>query len=188
MIPNRSRRGNTLIEFTLIGIPIMFVLISIFEMSRGMWLYQTMAYAIKAGNRYVIVHGRGCSELRSCCAVQISQIAERIRDAGVGLVPEDMQNVTFSAPGAATIVCSTLAGCLPSGSDADKDTWWPALAQPHCIDPASVLSNASDRNNRVEITAQYPFRSALAFFWPGAGTFTFGTFLMGGSSRESIQY
>ena len=29
-------RGNTMVEFTLVGIPIMFALISVFEISRAM--------------------------------------------------------------------------------------------------------------------------------------------------------
>src|SRR5215471_18790761 len=54
---NRQRGGSSLIEFTLVGIPIIFVLISTFEMSRGMWLYHTLAYAAREGTRYAIVHG-----------------------------------------------------------------------------------------------------------------------------------
>jgi hypothetical protein len=42
---------------------------------------------------------------------------------------------------------------------------------------------------QVEIRGQYPFRSAIAMFWPGAGPgMTFGTFLLPASSRERIQY
>lgn len=179
--------GNAILEFTLIGIPILFVLISIFEMSRGMWLYQTMAYAVKAGNRFTVVHGQNCSEVRNCCAVQIQQIAERIRDAGVGLIPEDMQNVTFTST-SSTITCSTLAACLPTGSSADRTTYWPTMAAPHCIDTSTTFDGGAAVGLPLVISAQYPFRSALAFFWPGAGTFTFGTFLMGASSRERIYY
>ena len=37
MKPRRHRSlGQSLVEFTLVGIPIVFVLISIFEISRGM--------------------------------------------------------------------------------------------------------------------------------------------------------
>ena len=46
---SRGRTGSTLIEFTLVGIPLIFVLISTFEMARGMWNYQTLAYAVRAG-------------------------------------------------------------------------------------------------------------------------------------------
>jgi Flp pilus assembly protein TadG len=38
----RTRRGSSILEFVLVGIPIIFVLISLFEISRGMWTYHTM--------------------------------------------------------------------------------------------------------------------------------------------------
>ena len=31
---------------TLVGIPIIFTLICVFEISRGMWIYHTLAYAV----------------------------------------------------------------------------------------------------------------------------------------------
>ena len=38
----------------------MFALISIFEVSRGMWIYHTLAYSVKNGIRYASVHGIDC--------------------------------------------------------------------------------------------------------------------------------
>ena len=60
-IRNHRRGGSSLIEFTLVGIPLIFVLLSTFEMARGMWLYHTLAYAARQGTRYAIVHGVNCS-------------------------------------------------------------------------------------------------------------------------------
>src|SRR5579871_5563504 len=58
---NRLKRsGQSLIEFTLVGIPLIFVLISVFEISRGMWIYHTLAYSVKNGVRYASVHGINC--------------------------------------------------------------------------------------------------------------------------------
>jgi Flp pilus assembly protein TadG len=63
MTPNlrNRRRGSSTLEFTLVGIPIIFVLISTFEMARGMWNYHTIAYAVKEGTRFASVHGIDCS-------------------------------------------------------------------------------------------------------------------------------
>ena len=47
-----NRKGVAMIEFTFVGIPMIFVLVSSFEMARGMWIYHTMAYAVKEGARY----------------------------------------------------------------------------------------------------------------------------------------
>ena len=54
----RRRLGNATIEFTLVEIPLLCVLISTFEMARGMWLYHTLAYAVKEGARYAAVRGQ----------------------------------------------------------------------------------------------------------------------------------
>src|SRR5882762_5274489 len=55
-------RGSNILEFTLVGIPLVFILISTFEMARGMWNYHVMAYAVKEGTRYASVHGNNCTD------------------------------------------------------------------------------------------------------------------------------
>src|SRR5690242_13216787 len=49
--------GQSLVEFTFVGIPMIFVLIGTFEISRGMWMYHTLAHAVRDGVRYASVHG-----------------------------------------------------------------------------------------------------------------------------------
>src|SRR5712691_796245 len=94
------RRGQAMLEFTFVGIPIMFVLISIFEISRGMWVYHTLANSVKAGVRYAVVHGQNCGQNGNTCQVHISDIAQKIRDAGVGLDTGDGKTkLTFKAGG-----------------------------------------------------------------------------------------
>src|SRR5438309_7053681 len=95
-------RGNSLLEFTLVGIPLICILIATFEMSRGMWNYQSLAYAVKGGTRYAVVHGQDCGQPPNTCTVTISNIAGVIRSAGVGL-PADLVTLTFTdAKGTAT--------------------------------------------------------------------------------------
>src|SRR4051812_12070981 len=110
MITKRSghsrRRGQSLIEFTFVGIPIMFVLISVFEVSRGMWIYHTLAHAVREGVRYASVHGYNCTQNGNTCAVNMgpvsntctgssdAPIAEVIRCAAVGLDPANT-NIQF---------------------------------------------------------------------------------------------
>ena len=81
-------RGNTIVEFTLVGIPLIFVLISIAEISRAMWAYTTVAHAVREGTRFAIVHGHNCEVAPNTCAgyATIGWIARRIRQGGVGLV------------------------------------------------------------------------------------------------------
>ena len=67
----RQRGGSTVIEFTLVGIPMIFVFISTFEMARGMWIYHSLAYAVKEATRYASVHGASCTTSPNTCGVTI---------------------------------------------------------------------------------------------------------------------
>lgn len=167
----RRSRGNTLLEFTLVGIPLIFVLISTFEMARGMWLYHTLAHAIKRGTRYAVVHGQNCSLASNSCAVTISQIAGVIQSAGNGLPPDSLA-LTFTPAKGAVTNC-TLNDCVANYTS----VYWP---------PAS----ANAVGNKLKITGVYPFQSILIMFWPGAGkpVGSASTLIFTAASLESIQY
>ncbi|MGE5646411.1 MAG: TadE/TadG family type IV pilus assembly protein [Acidobacteriota bacterium] len=177
-----NRRGNSLIEFTLVGIPLIFVLISIFEMARWAWTYHTLAYSMKEGVRYAIVHGTNCSIAPNSCYVTIRDISRKIADAGVGLDLSLLTNVTFTSA-TRTLTCSTLQACLAGGSAGS--TVWPALP------PGSTgyPDEGGNAGSEIRITAQYPFSSAISMLWPGAkGSVVFGTYTFPASSSEGIQY
>ena len=174
------RRGSTVIEFTLVGIPVIFLLISVFEMARGMWLYHTLASAVREGTRYAISHGNSCNIYPNSCASRIGDVAARIRSYAVGFPPAQVENVTFVSA-TRTLSCSTLENCL--GYAGTGGVYWPAGA------PGSTIDLGGNRRVAIEITAQYRFRSAVSMFWPGAGPGqSFGTVVLPASSRELIQY
>jgi hypothetical protein len=177
-----GNRGSTLLEFMFVGIPLMFVLISIFEVARGMWTYTTVAHALKKGNRFLIVHGNNCATLPNSCSVRIRDIATHIRDSGVGLIPAELQNVQFrSLTSGRTVTCPTLDSCLQGG--ALGDTFWPGTG------PGATPDIGGNQFALVEVSGAYRFRSALALFWPGAGSgIALGTLSLPASSRERIQY
>jgi Flp pilus assembly protein TadG len=170
-----QRGGSTLIEFTLVGIPMMFVLISIFELSRGMWTYHTLASAIKAGARYTVVHGQNCTIAPNACTVTIAQIAGRIRSAGPGLLPDQL-NLTFTPATGSAISCP-LGGSDPSACLTNTTTWPP--------------TGANSPGQDVMVSGTYPFRSIISMLWPGAGHSTVGTFAatnFGAVSKEQMQF
>jgi TadE-like protein len=174
LMDNKRRnqtRGNTMLEFTLVGIPLIFVLITTFEMCRGMWAYQTLAYAVKSGVRYSIVHGQDCAEAPNTCTVTISQIADRIKSAGVGL-PADLVTLTFTDANGGATSCS-LSDCIATYNTAA----WP---------PSSANAPGQD----VRISGIFAFNSTAAMFWPGAGAphGPAGLFNLSADSREAIQY
>ena len=164
-------RGNSLLEFTLVGIPLIFILIGTFEMSRGMWSYQTLAYAVKAGTRYSVVHGKDCSTAQNTCTVTIGQIAGVVRSAGVGL-PPDSVTLTFTDANGTATTC-VMSDCIANYNS----TAWPPPA-----------TNAPGQD--VRISGIFPFVSGMAMFWPGAGrpTAMAGAINLSADSRETIQF
>ena len=168
---NARSRGSTLLEFTFVGIPLIFVLISTVEMARGMWTYHTLAYAVKEGTRYAVVHGQNCAKPPNSCTVTISQIAGVIQSAGVGLAGDTL-SLTFTDAGGTATTCA-LNTCIASYTTAA----WPP-------------STENAPGLKVKISGVYPFASVLAMFWPGAGRPMNGmaTINFPATSRESIQF
>ena len=163
----RSQSGQSTIEFVLVGIPMIFVMISTFEMARGMWIYQTLAHAVKDGARYASVHGKSCRTNPNVCGVTVGDVASRIQSAGTGLIGDDM-GVTLTDTGG-SIPCSTLTACLSNG------TTWPT-------DAGGV------QGSDLTVTASYHFHSALAMFRPGAGHVDFATVNFPAAARETVQF
>jgi len=162
------RKGSTLVEFTLVGIPFIFILISTFEMARGMWNYQTLAYAVRAGSRYAAMHGKGCTAGTNTCGITVASVANAISTAATGL-PAANFNVVLSSATAASVNCAPLSSCSSNA------TAWP---------PAADNAPGSD----IRVSATYTFNSALAMLWPGAGRVSFGTFTFVAYSRQAIQF
>lgn len=179
MIRIHRRNGSATLEMTLVGIPIIFVLISVFEMARGMWVYQTMAYAIKEGTRFAIVHGKNCDHAVNTsnnCQVTVANIAQVISDAAVGLDPQLLQVQMQST--SQTISLDTLHNLL------SNNTTFPS-------------GDGGLQTSPLTFSAQYPFLSAISMFWPGAGRGVSvnnltcsgaGTLCFPASSQDTVQF
>lgn len=166
-----KQNGAAMVEMTLVGIPLIFILLMTFEISRGMWMYHTLAYAVKEGVRAAIVHGQNCvanpPSFNNNCARTIADVAGVVRNAGVGLEPA-ATNLTFKTGGSVTATC-TLAGC------AGNSTVWP---------PAG----SNTPGTAIEIDIDTPFRSAMAGFWPGAAPQSFAVTKFAANSTDRIQF
>ncbi len=154
-----------MMEFTLVAVPLIFIIISTVELSRGMWLYSTLAYSVRKGTRYASVHGGNCAAASSSCPVTLGSVAQVIQNGAVGL-PADQLNIVFATANTSTS-CSPLNSCLSSS------TTWP---------PSSDNSVGTD----VTISGTYPFRSAMAMFWPGKGKVNFSTVNLAAKAQEEI--
>jgi hypothetical protein len=168
----QTRGGNATLEFTLVGIPLIFVLFSTFEMARGMWLYHTLAHAVKEGTRWAMVHGADCKDTSRYCTktYTLDDLARVIASAAVGLEPAKL-NVSL-----------TVADTAISSTTLDQ---WIGNATPWAGTPSLAIPGAAD----VLISATYPFESSIAMFWPGAGRgVNFGVFSLPAESRERVQF
>jgi hypothetical protein len=162
-----NERGNATIEMTLVGIPMIFVLISTFEMARGMWAYDTLAYSVREATRYAIVHGQNCSISPNSCAITVASLAARLRGAAVGL-PPDQLNVTFTSL-ADSVSCNPLSSCLN--------------------DPSTFPSSGGNGvGNPITISGTYRFSSAIAMFWPGSRPVSFGAVNLTSTSTDYVQF
>ena len=167
----RSRKhrekGQSLIEFTLVGIPLIFAIISIVEVSRGMWAYHSLCYAMNEATRFVATKGKGCSFGTNSCAVTVGGIAQQIANTAA-LPPSDLNVTLYSASG--NVPCNPISACY------NDNTTWP---------PNGDNAPGTD----IKVAGQYTFVSALGMFWPGAGRGeNFGTFYFPAYSRQQMQF
>ena len=164
---SRAQRGNALLEFTLVAIPMVFFLISTVELTRGMWIYGTLVNAVKEGTRFTVVHGQACAQASNSCPVTLGAVATVVQQAATGIDPSQF-NVTMRA-GSATQTCAPLASCLSSSAA------WP---------PTSNNSVGLP----VKISGTYAFRSALSMFWPGSTPAQIIPVTLGAQSQEEILF
>jgi Flp pilus assembly protein TadG len=151
----KSRRGSVFVEFALAGIPIMLLIISVMEISRGMWMYTTLSYAVTEASRYAIVHGSDCAVTPNVCTIRVSNVAQIISNSSPQLDPDQM-NVTMSSVspsgGINQAISDSLTNCLYSTGTGPFPTW---------------NGSSSSSGWSVSINATYPFQSPLTMFFPG---------------------
>ena len=170
------RSGSSLLEFTFVGIPLLFALVSVFEISRGMWIYNTLAHGVKQATRYAINHGNNCASPPNNCVITAGAICTRMKDMGTGLEGSKVVNIQLTSA-SRTLSFTTLTACMAST----------------VVFPSRTIGPTTDvgghQGNPVEIVARYQFDSSLSMFWPGAGPGkTFGRVYLGASAKEYIQH
>lgn len=173
----RHNSGSSMLEFVFVGIPLMFILISIFEVSRGMWIFATLSHGVKEATRFAITRGNNCNVLPNSCTVTMTQICNVLATNTPGLLPDDVVNVRFESffvvNGVRDVSHATLSACNSGGS---------------AVFPAGD-QGGSDKGGEVRISASYRFNSAIAMFWPGAGPGrNFGTLFLPAAAREQVRY
>jgi len=183
-----TRRGNATIEFTLVAIPLLCVLISTFEMARGMWLYHTLAYAVKEGARYAVVRGQnspnqvplGCSST-PCPTLPLMPICQYIIQQGPGLIPNQV-TLTFH---------SATQPDITATADQCPSTSWPpggTFSNPQTDSGGNTILD-NQAGQLISINATFSFQSSILFFWPGVqGGTVFPSFTFPAKASEVMQY
>jgi Flp pilus assembly protein TadG len=168
MTPRRRRQaGSSMLEFVLIGIAMIFMLICLFEISRGMWAYHTISFALREGTRYAAMHGKDC-DTPNTCTVTIGNIITQMKSVGGGFDP-DNTTLTFT----------------PQSGSATSDTMTNLATSTTKFPPTGAYA----QGNLVKISSKYKFKSVLAIFWFGDKVINdSGTFYLTSSSAELIQF
>jgi Flp pilus assembly protein TadG len=179
---HRSEWGNQTLEFTMVGIPLTFILFSIANMSLSMVTMHTMQEAVEQGARYVATRGSDCSSGSNTCTVTVEQIATLISVASAGISASKM-NVTLT-PAADTsnaISCSPLNTCLAGcgGScNANLTTVWPT---------STNSDNAPGKD--IIISATCAVNAPMLLFWPGnSSTKNIGSTTYSAYSRQRLMF
>jgi Flp pilus assembly protein TadG len=162
---HKGASGNSVLEFTLTSIPLLFVIISIVQMSLGMWNYHTLNEAVKVTARTAAVRGSDCAAL--ACAMTVGEITQMLSTKGIGLLSDSLNVSLTDANG--SIVCHPVSTCTSS------TTVWPR-------------SGGNSTGQVIAISASYPFNSAISMFVPGKGGSTFEPQMFTAISQQVIDY
>jgi hypothetical protein len=162
-----GRRGSALLEFTLVGIPMIFISTSIMSASLDMWQFHNLAYGTQMTARYAAMHGRSCTQNGNTCTVTVGDLATYFQGQALALDASRLSVQLHSL--SETINCDPL------------DT---------CSSNATVFPNPADNGVKFDIvvTATYPVTNPIALFWPGVGSVTPATFNLFATSRQMIVF
>ena len=163
----RTRRGSALLEFTLVGIPMLFISMSVMSASLDMWQFHNLAYGTQMTARYIAMHGRSCTQNGNSCTVTVGNIASYFQGQALALDASKVE-VKLQSLGE-TIDCNPLNTCSSN---------------------TAMFPNSADNGVKFDIivTAVYPVTNPIALFWPGAGSVNPATFNLFATSRQMIVF
>jgi Flp pilus assembly protein TadG len=139
------RRGSTLLEFTLTGIPLMFLSLSVIECSIAMLEYDSMANAATVAARYAASHGATCGTPNTC-TVTIEDVANLIANNS-WIINTGNMTVTFTDPSGST-TC-TLSTCQTNSATFPSST-----------------GGANAVGNQITINLTHKITNPMPMFWP----------------------
>jgi Flp pilus assembly protein TadG len=164
---NTRRRGASLIEFTLVGIPAIIICTSVMTSAIDMWQLYTLSYAVDQTARYAALHGSTCSAGSNSCTITRADVATYLQNQAIALDPASTTMVLNDGSGAVT--------CNPVGSCPSSSSRFPSTGH-----------NSPTTPDTVTIQATYQLINPLFMFWPGAGSVTATRFTVGATSTQQV--
>jgi Flp pilus assembly protein TadG len=155
---NRNKeRGSQTLEFTLIGLPLIFLLFSIIHMCFAMMTFHTMQEAVEQGARFVATRGSTCASGSNTCNVTVQQIADVVATSSPGIAASNLK-LTLTTNSGTSVVCDKINTCTSScssGCSGNKGNKWP--------DPTTTDSNpGKDIIISADVTS---LPSPMYMFW-----------------------
>jgi hypothetical protein len=156
-----------MLEFALLGVPIVFITLSAFEASLAMWRYHTMAEVVQVGARYITAHGLGCASPNTC-QITVGNIVSVITTSGVGLDTSKLSVTLTSAN--ASVPCSPVSSCSSN---------------------STIFPQTGDNSPGmdIQVSATYPIDNPIAMVWPGTHSVPMtGVLTLGATSTQRMVF
>ncbi|MGD1072428.1 MAG: hypothetical protein ABSB15_20070 [Bryobacteraceae bacterium] len=109
-----NRRGDALIEFTLLGIPLVFATISVVEVGIDMWEFHNLAFVAGVTSRYISMHGATCAQNGNSCTITVGTIATFFIAEGKAL--NSGSAIMALTDGSGTTTCNPVSSCTSSAT------------------------------------------------------------------------
>ena len=165
-----------MLEFMLMGVPIVFLTFSVFEVSMMMWQYISMDQTVQATAQYISLHGYNCTLNTNNCTITVANIASYIENASMGLDPAKL-NITLYTASCVGNTCTNTStvSCSPVNTCNSNSTTFPPLAN-------------NSVGNDVQVQATYKMYNPIVMFWPSRATVSTGAVTLGATSTQRIQF
>ena len=157
-----------MVEFLMAGIPVIFITMSIMEISLESWKFETMIYAIQVAARYACSHGRTCTKGTNTCTITVGNVATLINQQSPSLDPS-LLDVTLATHSGTAATCNPLNSCLTSSTQF----------------PSSIDNGVGFD---VTITATYPMNNPFPMMWFGNASVAGRTYTLGAVTQQTIVY
>jgi Flp pilus assembly protein TadG len=113
-------RGAAILEFVLVGVPLLLFSTGVMVLGLDMWEYYTLAWGTQSTARYVVMHGRSCLQGDSSCLLTVANVCTYFASHSLALDPSQTKLVLNSAT--ATVSCNPVTSCSSNNAQFPSST------------------------------------------------------------------